>query len=190
MELTWRGRSQRKPFRLLLMACALFGVSACAARKLPPCDTPPPFLARIEAAERINPDAHGRPHPTVVRIVQLSDSFRLERAGFQKIWNDPKAVLEKDLLESTEFTVAPGQTLERWIQRDPKARYVVAMGLFRQPLGYAWRTVAELEPVRQDQCVEQPAGDRGSPGLRDTQLRLKLQGYQIDVLRHSRRRTP
>jgi type VI secretion system protein VasD len=173
--------------RLLTSACSLLAFPACATKAVAGCDKPPPFHARLEAAERINPDAYGRPLPTVVQILQLKDSIRLERAGFQKLWTDPKTILEEDLLESAEFVVSPGQTLERWVQRAPEARYVVAIGLFRQPLGYAWRTVAELPPVPEALCAEQPAGSRSAPHALDTQLSFKLQGYQIDQLRRSRR---
>jgi type VI secretion system protein VasD len=180
--------SHARPWlRWLTSACSLLTLPACATKALAGCDKPPPFYARLEAAERINPDANGRPLPTVVQFLQLKDSIKLERAGFQKLWADPKTILGEDLLESAEFVVSPGQTLERWVQRAPEARFVVVIGLFRQPLGYAWRTVAELPPVPAALCEEQPAGSRGAPDVRDTQLRFKLQGYQIDQLRRSRR---
>jgi type VI secretion system protein VasD len=190
MDIALSGRRRRNPFHFLMLAWVLLTGLACATRKIPACDTPPPFLARIEASERLNLDSHGRPLPTVVRFLQLSDTARLEGVSFQRLWGAPEAVLEKDLLESTEFVIAPGQTLERWIQRDPKTQYVVAMGLFRQHLGQAWRTTTRLEPVPPHQCTEQPAGEHAALGFRDTQIRLKLQGYQVDVPRHSPGRTP
>jgi type VI secretion system protein VasD len=79
--------------------------------------------------------------------------------------------------------VGPGQKARRWLQRDPKARFVLAMGHFRQPLGYAWRAVTALEPVPEPLCMEKPAGDLGDPLPTDLQLRFRLQGYQIDLLR-------
>ncbi|MDY7225750.1 type VI secretion system lipoprotein TssJ [Hyalangium rubrum] len=173
--------------RWWISACSLLTLPACAMKTAAACDKPPPFHAHLEAAERVNPDALGRPLPTVVQFLQLKDSIKLERAGFQKLWAEPKSILGEDLLESAEFIVAPGQTLEHWVQRAPKARYVVAIGLFRQPLGYAWRTVAELPPVPENQCAEEPLGSRGPPDSSDVQLRFKLQGYQIDLLRRSRR---
>jgi type VI secretion system protein VasD len=173
--------------RLLTSACSLLALPACFTKALTGCDKPPPFHARLEATDRINPDASGRSLPTVVQLLQLKDSIRLERAGFQRIWTEPKVILGEDLLEFSEFTVAPGETLERWVPRAPEARYVVAIGLFRQPLGYAWRSVAELPPVPAALCEEKPAGSRGPPDVRDVQLSFKLQGYQIDQLRRSRR---
>jgi type VI secretion system protein VasD len=166
--------------------CALLALPGCALSKAA-CDTPPPFFARLEAAERVNPDAYGRALPTVVQFLQIKDSVKLERASFQKLWSEPKTLLGEDLLQTAEFVVAPGNEVKHWVQRDPKAQYVAAVGLFRQPLGYAWLAVAKLPPVPPGQCEEQPAGDRDNPTQLDTQLRFKLQGYQIDYLRPSRR---
>jgi type VI secretion system protein VasD len=157
--------------------------SACAAKRLDTCAEPPPFHLSLEASERVNPDPRGRSMPTVVQLLQLKDTLRAEQASFQKLWNKPEAFLEEDLLQVAEFTVSPGQTVERWIPRDPKARYVAVMGLFRQPMGYAWRTMTVLPTVSKSQCGQSPPGAWGAPRATDEQLRFKLQGYQIDFLR-------
>ena len=176
------------PLGRVTTACALLTLPGCALSKATACDSPPPFLARLEAAERVNPDAYGRALPTVVQFLQIKDSVKLEHASFQKLWAEPKTLLGDDLLQTAEFVVAPGNEVRHWVQRDPKAQYVAAVGLFRQPLGYAWLAVAKLPPVAPSQCDEQPAGDRGNDATPlDTQLRFKLQGYQIDYLRPSRR---
>lgn len=137
----------------------------------------------LDVSEQVNPDPRGRSLPTVVQVLQLKDSAKLERAGFRDLWGRPKEFLGEDLLQVAEFTVAPGQKLQRWVQRDPKARFILTMGHFRQPLGYSWRTVSALDPVPEIFCVERPAGDQGDPKPGDVQLRYRLQGYQIDMLR-------
>lgn len=173
-----------------MAACALLTLPGCATAKAAECDKPPPFFARLEAAEDINPDRNGRPLPTVVQFLQVKDSVKLERASFQKLWSDPKDVKEllgEDYLQAVEFTVKPGHEEKHWVQRDPKAQFVAAIGHFRQSLGYSWMAVARLPAVSEDQCAEPPVGDRGeAPRKEDTQLRFKLQGYQIDLLRPSR----
>jgi type VI secretion system protein VasD len=133
----------------------------------------------------VNPDTRGRSLPTVVQVLQLKDSAKLERASFRDLWGRPQEFLGEDLLQVAEFTVAPGQKSQRWLQRDPKARFVLAMGHFRQPLGYSWRTVTALEPVLPIFCEERAAGDQGEPRPGDVQLRYRLQGYQIDLLRRA-----
>jgi type VI secretion system protein VasD len=176
------GRSRRLLLTLLIAATSS---TSCAKRLGPkPCETPPPFQVVLDVSEQVNPDPRGRSLPTVVHVLQLKDSAKLERAGFRDLWNRPKEFLGEDLLHVTEFTVAPGQKVKRWLQRDPKARFVLAMGHFRQPLGYSWRTVTTLEPVPEPFCFERPAGDQGEPWPGDVQLRYRLQGYQIDILRY------
>ncbi|HYI03171.1 type VI secretion system lipoprotein TssJ [Hyalangium sp.] len=174
---------------MMTAVCALLTLPGCATSKAAACDAPPPFFARIEAADDINPDSNGRSLPTVVQFLQVKDSTKLERASFYKLSDEPKSLLGDDLLQTVEFVVAPGHEVKHWVQRDPKAQFVAAVGIFRQPLGYSWLTVARLPAVSASQCEEQPAGDRGdSPRPEDTQLRFKLQGYQIDYLRPSRRK--
>lgn len=170
-------------FRLSMFCLALLACSACSAKRINTCDKPPPFYLRLEASDRVNPDRRGRSMPTVVQIIQLEDSLAAEQASFRALWNKPQETLEKNLLQVSEFTVAPGQTLERWIPRNPKAQYVVAMGLFRSPMGWSWRALTVLSPVAENLCVEHPPGHRGPPRATDEQLHFKLQGYQID---HSR----
>ncbi|HVG58978.1 MAG TPA: type VI secretion system lipoprotein TssJ [Hyalangium sp.] len=157
----------------MMAVCALWTLPGCSLFKgAAACEAPPSVRAWLEAAERVNPDAHGRALPTHVQFIQIKDSVKLERASFQKLWNEPKELLGEDLLQTAEFVVAPGHEVKHWVQRDPKAQYVAAVGHFRQPLGYAWLAVAKLPPIPQNECAE---------------LRFKLQGYQIDFLRPSRR---
>lgn len=177
--------SGRRAGRLLLTLLLVTTASTSCAKRLGPaaCETPPPFQIVLDISEQVNPDPRGRSLPTVVQVIQLKDSAKLERAGFRDLWNRPKELLGEDLLQVAEFTVAPGQKVQRWLQRDPKARFVLAMGHFRQPLGYSWRTVATLDPVPGAFCFERTAGDQGEPKPGDVQLRYRLQGYQIDILR-------
>lgn len=185
-----RSGSRSKGVLFTLLLAATVGTS-CAKRVAPtPCETPPPMQVVLDVSDQVNPDPRGRSLPTVVQVIQLKDSAKLERAGFRDLWNRPKEYLGEDLLQVAEFTVAPGQKLQRWIQRDPKARFILTMGHFRQPLGYSWRTVSALDPVPPPLCVERPAGDQGEPKPWDVRLRYRLQGYQIDMLRPQATLTP
>lgn len=189
-EASVRSGRRGKGVLLTLLLAATVGTS-CAKRIGPtPCETPPPMLVLLDVSDQVNPDPRGRSLPTVVQVLQLKDSAKLERAGFRDLWSRPKEYLGEDLLQVAEFTVAPGHKAQRWIQRDPKARFILAMGHFRQPLGYSWRTVSALDPVLPPFCVERPAGDQGEPKLGDVQLRYRLQGYQIDMLRPQSSLTP
>jgi|GEM_PF-2169941 len=179
-----KGHARLGITRVVMSLFALLAWTGCAAKRLEPCDKPPPFYLRLEASDRVNPDPRGRSMPTLVQILQLKDSLRVEQTNFRGMWDKPEALLKDDLLQVAEFTVAPGQSVERWITRDPKAQFVVAMGLFRQPLGYSWRTLTVLPSVPKNLCTdEQAVGRHDKPRVTDEQLRFKLQGYQIDLLR-------
>jgi type VI secretion system protein VasD len=167
----------------LISCLALLACTACSAKRINTCEKPPPFHLRLDADKGINWDDQGRSMPTVVQILQLKDSLNMEQAGFRTLWGKPDGKLQEDILEVSEFTVAPGQSVERWIQRAPNARYIMAMGLFRRPLGDAWRTFTVLPAVPEHMCVEQPAGEHRAPGPLDEKVRFKLQGFQIDLLR-------
>lgn len=174
----------------VVAALVMGGSAGCAKRVPQACETPPPFQVVVDASEQLNPDSRGRSLPTVVQIVQLKDSVRLERAGFKDLWGKPEELLKEDLLQVAEVVVPPGRQVTRWVQRDPKARFVLAMGHFRQPLGYSWRTVAVLPPVEESRCVERPAGDQGEPKPGDEVFRYRLQGYQIDIMLRPITRAP
>ncbi|WNG18826.1 type VI secretion system lipoprotein TssJ [Cystobacter fuscus] len=158
--------------------------NACAAKRFETCDKPPPFYLQLVASDRVNPDPRGRAMPTLVQILQLRDSIRVEQSSFRDLWGKPETLLKEDLLQVAEFTVAPGQEVARWISRDPKAQFVVAMGLFRRPQGDSWREITMLPSVPKHLCTDEPVGQRG-PRATDKQLRFKLEGYQIDLLQGS-----
>ena len=66
-------------------------------------------------------------------MLQLKDIRRLEAAEFQDVWQRPKEVLEDNLIASDELTLEPGQTLTRQLSRNPKANFIVVLGVFRRP---------------------------------------------------------
>lgn len=117
-----------------LGGCALFGSGGA----------PVPLEVTVAAADRLNPDEQGQSLPTVVRVLQLKGTARLEGAEFDALYRRAKEVLAEDLLRVDELTVSPGQTVKLRLERDPAARAAVALCLFRRPAGLSWRAVAEL----------------------------------------------
>ncbi len=167
---------------LVITAAAAAG---CAHTPSAPfhCDSPPPFHVSLQGAERLNPDPDGNALPTVVRVLQLSGSSRLENAQFNGLWQNPEEALGPDLIRMDEVTVDPGQTSGHWYNRDPKAKYVVAVGIFRQPSGDFWRAAVSLAPVSREQCVPPAGAARSGPPQRtDVQVVFRLEDYRIDAL--------
>jgi len=118
----------------------------------------------IEASDRLNPDESGRSLPTIIRIYQLSNVGALEQASFQEVWHTPDVALGESLLAQEELTIYPEQTLHRGFDRNPEANFVVAMGIFRQPVGTTWRSVIALPAPRSEgQCAAQQGSSDPPP---------------------------
>ena len=115
--------------------CGLFGSKG-----------PVPIEVVVTASDRLNPDDDGQSLPTVVRILQLKGAARLEAADFDPVYRRPKEALGEDLLAMEELTISPGESARRQVDRDPAARAVAVVGLFRRPAALSWRAVVELPP--------------------------------------------
>ena len=162
-----------------LGAVLLSGLLAGACTHTPPapavCEEPPPFLIRLDASERLNPDDQGRSLPTNIQVFQLKDARRFEAAEFQDLWQRPKDVLEEDLLAVDELTLEPGQKLAREVNRTPKAEYLAVVGVFRRPAGLVWRAVERLPRVRPEDC--RPTSKDAS---REAALRFLIEDYRVE----------
>jgi len=121
-----------------LGGCGLVGISGAPAR----------LELSLAASDRLNLDEQGQSLPTVVRIFQLKGAAKLEAADFDPLYRRPREVLGTDLLQLEELTLTPGQTVRRQIDRDPAARAIAVVGLFRKPSGISWRAVVELPSGR------------------------------------------
>ena len=56
---------------------------------------------------RLNPDESGAPLSVVVRVYQLRNRERFDRADFRALWRNDEKELAGDLLERREVTVYP-----------------------------------------------------------------------------------
>lgn len=142
-------------------------LAGCGATAPPPaCQLSDTSPLVIEASDRLNPDASGQSLPTIVRVYQLRDVGALEQASFEDVWRRPDQTFEKSLLAQDEITLYPRQVVRRPFDRDPKANFIVAVGIFRTPVGTTWRTVLELPAPRSEMLcasVQAAAGDESAP---------------------------
>jgi type VI secretion system protein VasD len=137
-------------------------------------ECPPIKAARITLApsDRLNPDDQGRALPTVVRLYQLTDLARLETAEFEDIWLRADETLEKELVKHDEITLYPGKGETKLVEVGEGVRFVVAVGLFRNPAGTSWRDVWEL-----------PASRCGKPDKADIpRARFEVEDYRIELV--------
>ncbi len=107
--------------------------------------------ARItfQAYKNLNPDDSGAALPVVVWIYQLKNKERFESADFISIWQDEGEALGDDLLAKRETTVYPNSDNQVEVQREPDARFLGLVALFRQPSGNSWRRIIPITSKRQ-----------------------------------------
>jgi type VI secretion system VasD/TssJ family lipoprotein len=120
-------------------------------------DPPPPAAAgpckepelkvTVRGSDRLNPDEAGRSLAVVVRIYQLKSLKTLDDADFDGVWQHDRDTLGEDLMSVDEITIDPSDKKVVPVKRNPEARYLVAVGLFRKPDGIAWRATRTLHPV-------------------------------------------
>ncbi len=96
---------------------------------------------------RLNPDESGGPLSVIVRVYQLKNRERFERADFRALWKNDEKVLEGDLLERKEVTVYPETKTSVELQVDQKkgVQFLGVMALFRKPEGELWRQVTSSD---------------------------------------------
>jgi type VI secretion system protein VasD len=158
---------------LLLAACA----HAKPSIAHPSCVVPDDAQLEIEASDRVNQDEDGRSLPTRLRLYQVTDLSRFQRASFDDMWSRPKDTLAETALSAEELVIYPGQVTVRRFKRDPKAEYVVGVAIFREPEGEGWRT-AEEWPLRGDPC--KVSGKKLDEPIDKLRVRLFLEGERVE----------
>lgn len=180
-------RVLRMSIRASLALTALTIGSACGGKQPPASPCALPVTVDVSATERSNPDEDGQPLPTVVRVLQLTHSVRVEEASFVQLWEQLDDTLGDQLIQKQEVTVFPGKVAHLNLELDPKARYLVGMGVFRQPTGTQWRSVLPL-PASERLCSEykekapSPAVDFSLDGYRiEARSHLLRDGERVDL---------
>ena len=96
------------------------------------------------SSQHVNPDKSGKPLSVVVRVYQLSNKERFEKADFLSLVRADQRVLDKDLLSRREVTLLPDS--REIIKEDRKdgAEFIGVMALFREG-DQVWRRVVSLK---------------------------------------------
>lgn len=152
------------------LAMGLF-LGACASAPKPP---PPRVDGKVawvvRAADRINPDPSGESGPTLVKLLQLRSSARLERLTPEDAYQPArlKELLADDLLKLDEVTVFPGETVTKESGRELEASALAVIAVVRVPGAGDWRATWTPPPASEDPRVE---------------FRTSLEGYRIGQIR-------
>ncbi|MBP6730231.1 MAG: type VI secretion system lipoprotein TssJ, partial [Microthrixaceae bacterium] len=124
------------------LALAL-SISACKKKNEGPTCKPEDhakFKVRVlvQPTNDINPDESGAPLPTLMRIYQLTSDEKVPLLDYREVWDKGKDVFGDTFVAETEHQVYPGKPDMVEIEPDPKANYVLAIALFREPTGSSW----------------------------------------------------
>ncbi len=123
---------------LIFVTCTIF--SGCGK---------PYARITFQAQTNLNPDDRGEALPVVVWIYQLKNKEALENADFISIWQDESGALGDDLLTKRETTVYPDSDNQIEIEREPEAKFLGLVALFRRPSGNSWRRIIPITKKRQ-----------------------------------------
>ena len=147
--------------RQLVVATAIVVAAGCLfGGKKPPVPQPPamptippivveapkdppkiPINLILKASQNINPSESNRPSPVVVRVYQLKDDVAFRAASYEKLFDDDVAVLGKDLVQQSPFTLRPGDERTVSVPFSQDIRFVGIAAFFRQYDGKQWRIV-------------------------------------------------
>jgi type VI secretion system protein VasD len=92
---------------------------------------------------RLNPDESGAPLSVIVRVYQLKNREKFDRALFRELWKNDAKVLEGDMLGFREVTIYPETktSVELQVDRKKGVQFLGVMALFRKPEEELWRQV-------------------------------------------------
>ena len=111
------------------------------------CSTTEPLTeVRINATDRINPDARDRASPVVVRLYELVVRDTFQNADFYELYDNPEKVLGDKLVSVREIVLKPEQQWEKSLDLDGRTRYLGMLGAFRQIEKADWRVLERIDP--------------------------------------------
>ena len=136
--------NNRSASRLIPSLVALVALAACQSPP-PPAPKPPARLGvTLNAVADANPDASGRPSPTVVHVYQLRSPVSFAGLDAFELLENDKAVLGEALAVRQEFVVQPGASVSASMELEPSAREFAAVAAFRDIRNASWYASAPL----------------------------------------------
>jgi type VI secretion system protein VasD len=110
------------------------------------CGPKPPgvvTLTMIGSADQ-NPDGSGKAAPVAVRIYQLTQTAKFERADVFALTEHEPQTLGQDDAGSQEFVLSPGETLTKTFELKPGVQAVGVVVLYRDIDNAQWRADAAV----------------------------------------------
>ncbi|MGY4431015.1 type VI secretion system protein VasD [Bradyrhizobium sp. F1.13.1] len=141
------------PQRLSALAGALLLAAAASSCSTDRSSKTTPIKFVIEADELVNPNAHGKPSPVVVRIYELKSTVSFTQAQFFELFDDDAKRLGPDLVALHEYELPPGGRVDFERNTPIESRNVGVIAGFRSGNDAQWRTTAEIKPDRDNRIL-------------------------------------
>lgn len=134
-----------KNLQRLVIGLAVLTVAACAKPPPPP---PPPTIVNviISAAADVNPNAAGRPSPTVVRVYYLVSDKTFQDADFFQLFEQESGTLGADLAARDEIMISPGENKSVDREVRPDVRFLGLAVSYRNIESAVWRGIVAVPP--------------------------------------------
>ncbi|WP_413704573.1 type VI secretion system lipoprotein TssJ [Pseudomonas sp. Pseusp16] len=106
-------------------------------------------------------DMNGLSVPTLVRVYQLRDDRKVQRAAYDSLLGDDDNVLSGDLLDTRAVVVKPGEGMQLNVPMDKDARFISVVALFRLPdtERNTWRLTLSRDDLEPDRARVIELGD-------------------------------
>lgn len=106
-------------------------------------------------------DMNGLSVPTLVRVYQLRDDKKLQRAAYDSLLGNDDNVLASDLLDTRAVVVKPGEGMQLNVPMDKDARFISVVALFRLPdtERNTWRLTLSRDDLEPDRARVIELGD-------------------------------
>ncbi|MGF6092969.1 type VI secretion system lipoprotein TssJ [Pseudomonas sp. 18173] len=106
-------------------------------------------------------DMNGLSVPTLVRVYQLRDDRKVQKAAYDSLLGDDDSVLASDLLDTRAVVVKPGEGMQLNVPMDKDARFISVVALFRLPdtERNTWRLTLSRDDLEPDRARVIELGD-------------------------------
>jgi type VI secretion system protein VasD len=186
-----RSRSRSRSFHSasalalgLTLGLTVASLSACKNKNQETCKpddyTFKDIEVHIQAADTLNLDDEGNSLPTVVRIYQLSGDLSTRNLDFTELWEDHESALGDDYISHKEFQIYPDSSEVLPIAPEKDARFLLAFGVFQQPVGNTWFRVYEIPDTYGKQACQLKDDDKDPATLGQPCAYLFMERNQID----------
>jgi type VI secretion system protein VasD len=98
-----------------------------------------PLSLVVQTSATVNPGESGRANPIVVRVYQLKSDVAFRAAPYEKLFDDDKATLGQELIESTSVTLRPNDQAALSLMVSGEAKFLGIAAFYRQYDNIQWK---------------------------------------------------